>query len=481
MPVPRQSGAGFSFTTNRTARPSRALALAPSRLYIRGERGLKTGSPAIKWIAFLAAGVFISSVAILIGVEQMYFMAAALFLTPLASLVIGWLLLIGLKAERTLPSTMNEGDQATVDITLVNIGRLPKFFMTVTDKLPVWLKETGHSGNVMLQLDADEARSVSYTLESLKRGVYSVGPVLVSATDPFGFFAFKRTVPGASELVVYPSPLPLFASLIQSGAYGWRGDADGLRRGSGADFHGVREYQHGDDLRRVHWRTTARTGKLAVAEYTQGETLDLLIALDLNEKAYAGTSLGLDAPIEVAVKIAATLVEDMTRNGHTVRLLTTTRKESDPVPTNDGRWSSPLLDALARAETTSTATLADILAEYRSQVNRGTMVIYLTPDGGDEKLGVILADYEALGALTAGFLLDRLSFGIKSAQGDSGFDMTALGNAIGGPVRQVQRGDDLVEAIHDLLGRGRGGRMRGRSAAAERVLAAAAQGEERNA
>jgi uncharacterized protein (DUF58 family) len=292
--------------------------------------------------------------------------------------------------------------------------------------------------------------------------------VLISANDPFGFFNFKRAIPGTTELIVYPSPLPLFASLVQPGAFGWRGDADGLRRGGGADFHGVREYQVGDDLRRVHWRTTARTGKLAVAEYAQGETLDMVIAIDLNERAYQGTGAGLDAPIEYAVKIAATLCEDLTRNGHTVRLLLTTRRPDEPAPTNAGKWSAPLMEALARAEATSKATLAETLASYRSQVERGTMVIYLTPDGADPQLGLALAEYEALGVVTTGFALDRTSFALRGAT-----DLQPLENVVAGPVRLVRRGDDLVEAIHDALGRNRGGRVRGRTSAAERGRAAA--------
>ena len=105
------------------------------------------------------------------------------------------------------------------------------------------------------------------------------------------------------------------------------------------------------------------------------------------------------------------------------------------------------------------------------------MVIYLTPDGRDPKLGLALAEYEALGVLTAGFILDPVSFVIRATQGAKGGlmspDVEALGNVIAGPVRLIQRGDDLVEAIHDLLGRGRGGRVRGRTAPGERVVSMA--------
>ena len=78
-------------------------------------------------------------------------------------------------------------------------------------------------------------------------------------------------------------------------------------RGDGDDFYGVREYAPGDELRRVHWRTTARTGTLAVAEYAQGVTLDVTVALDLFQDAYKGTGSEEHSALETAVTLAATL------------------------------------------------------------------------------------------------------------------------------------------------------------------------------
>jgi hypothetical protein len=211
-------------------------------------------------------------------------------------------------------------------------------------------------------------------------------------------------------------------------------------------------------------------GKLAVAEYSQGETLDMLLALDLSHRGYQGTGEGHESALEYAVKLAATLSEDLTRNGHTVRLLMTTLGENDTLPTNAGKWSAPLLEALARAEATSPRTLADVLAGHRTQAQRGAMLLYLTPDGSSE-LGLVLAEYEGAGALTAGFVLDGPSFGAGPSGRLSGpfnsridtpqtFGAELLEAVLSGPVRTVRRGDDLVEAIHDLLSRNRGTRAR---------------------
>ena len=98
---------------------------------------------------------------------------------------------------------------------------------------------------------------------------------------------------GQSELAVYPTPLPLRRVFFEEAAApGWRGQETAQVRGSGTDFHGVREYQPGDELRHVHWRTTARTGTLSVAEYAQGASRDAVIALDLSRAAYARPGRG---------------------------------------------------------------------------------------------------------------------------------------------------------------------------------------------
>src|SRR5918912_409029 len=79
------------------------------------------------------------------------------------------------------------------------------------------------------------------------------------------------------------------------------------RRGEGMDFHGVREWRQGDPLRRVHWPTTARTGRLSVVEFERAFQQDLVIALDLRRGSEYGE--GRETTLEYAVKTAATLID----------------------------------------------------------------------------------------------------------------------------------------------------------------------------
>ena len=116
-------------------------------------------------------------------------------------------------------------------------------------------------GEVHLLVPRDQAA------RARKRGVYTWSPVDASASDPFGIFQRFVPVEAQGDAVVYPKPLDLNGGLARSGIE-IRGMSAGERsRGSesGLDFYGIRDYTPGDDLRRIHWPTTARHGKLTVS------------------------------------------------------------------------------------------------------------------------------------------------------------------------------------------------------------------------
>ena len=255
--------------------------------------------------------------------------------------------------ERDLPYECAEGDYVTVTLRIGNTGRLPKFFLRAADKLPPALTLAGSDAPMILQLDPGEQRILSYNLNLTKRGAYPIGPTLVTTTDPFGFTTFKKMTGDVREMLVLPSPLPTRRLFLDGGVAGLRGDEGGTQRGGGMDFHGVREYRQGDDLRRVHWRTTARTGELAVTEYTQGSSLEVLVALDLSRAAYEETGADLQSALEYGVKLAVTVVDNLARYGHRALLLTPDTLNAGYPPSNKPQEMPALLEALARAEATS--------------------------------------------------------------------------------------------------------------------------------
>lgn len=393
-----------------------------------------------KW-ALGVAGTFILIVAVPLGAQNLYLMAATLFLIPLASYCLGRWLMIGLSCERVLPPSCSEGSRVSVTLTVHNPGRFSTLPLRLQDRLPRFLRPVSREMPLLLGLRPGETASVEYVFEPEKRGLYTLGPTLLTGTDPLGFYSFRRLLPSVSELLVYPTPLPLRRSFLRGASPAWMGEFEAAARGGGIDFQGVREFLPGDELRRVHWRTTARTGRLAVTEYAQETALDILLALDLSQSAYAGTGAGTESALEYAVKIAVTLLHEGQRHGHAVHLLTPSTV--DALDRGEARASraSRDLETLARAEANSPLTLAALLGRYAGPVGAATLV-YITPDAGNPELAAALREYEARGARAFGFALDANSF----RSGRSG-EARREASGAGGPVLRVRRGDDLTQIL----------------------------------
>ena len=382
------------------------------------------------------AGLFVAIVAVLFGLPSLYLMAAILWLIPAVSYLMGWLMLGGLTCERALPLSATAGEAVALTYRLGNVSRLPKFYLLVRDALPRGVQFVGGPPPLVLSLWPGEEGDARCRIEARRRGVFAIGPAQIYSTDPLGLQTFAQRMPQVSELTVYPALLPIQESwLCGAAAQGWRGTASALTRGAGDDFYGVREYGPGDELRRVHWRTTARTGTLAVTEYAQAVTLDVTLALDLSRAAYAGTGEDEDGALECAVTLAATLADDLLRHGHAVRLLTAGATAEETLPRHGPEEMPRVLETLARVTADSAASLADVLDADRAAGGRATTLVAITPDMQAPRLAECLEDWEARGGQSFGFALDAASF----RTGRPG-----LPEWLGGPgVRAVRRGDDL--------------------------------------
>jgi uncharacterized protein (DUF58 family) len=181
-----------------------------------------------------------------------------------------------------------------------------------------------------------EDAEVSYPIPTQRRGALSIGPVRMSRHGLAGLAAGTAPLGGTVEVRVLPRVLPV------------RGLPGGVRRGhvgaeerverGGTDLVGLREYVPGDDLRRLHWATSARTGTLMVREDADPARAHLLVLLDDDPASYA------DADLEDAVEVAASLASAAAGSGHPVRLRTLSGQLEVSVP---DATASDLVAALA--------------------------------------------------------------------------------------------------------------------------------------
>lgn len=366
----------------------------------------------LKSIVITIAFIFLFIVAVLLDLQYLYLMAVTLAILPLASWGLAAFFSARFVATRTHAATITEGRRTPVLLQIGTKTGLPQTALRVADLVPVDLAPQGETKvfDTARPLDIWDGLEgeQTYFIEAQRRGVFSLGPVKLETTDPLGLFVFNAAVNSRTEIVVHPEPL--FArdrSIGGEGSHGIRERDGKTRKGQGMEFHGVREYQTGDELRRIHWRTTARTGKLAVVEFERAYQQNIVIALDVASGSEHGT--GRETTLEYAIKVAATLADRTLKAGGGVTLITqTTRATVRPREGDPEAARFQLFDILARAKAEADTSLAASLQAAR--LGEGTHYAVLT-SGGDSQLTAFLANRVTHGDSVTIYFFEPSSFG----------------------------------------------------------------------
>ncbi len=170
------------------------------------------------------------------------------------------------------------------------------------------------------RLPRDRAVRLTYSLHLAERGVHILGPLVARIVDPFGLAEYRCTLVGCSRLVVTPVVAPL-TGMPTGGELGSSAATAGrVGAGSGQDAVVVRSYRQGDDMRQVHWRTTARRDELMVRVQEWPWRGGATVLLDHRAPAHCGS--GLTSSLEYAVSLAASVFVHLVRHGQRVRLVT---------------------------------------------------------------------------------------------------------------------------------------------------------------
>jgi uncharacterized protein (DUF58 family) len=366
----------------------------------------------LKSIVITIAFIFLFIVAVLLDLQYLYLMAVTLAVLPLASYGLAAFFAARFVATRSHAATITEGRRNPVMLRIGTKTGLPQTALRVADIVPSDLAPEGEAKVFETPRPLDIWDGIegeqTYFIEAQRRGVFSLGPVKLETTDPLGLFVFNASVDSKTEIVVHPEPL--FArdrSVGGEGSHGIRERDGKTRKGEGMEFHGVREYQSGDELRRIHWRTTARTGKLAVVEFERAYQQNIVIALDLANGSESGS--GRETTLEYAIKVAATLADRTLKAGGGVTLITQmTRATVLPREGDPEAARFQLFDILARAKAEADTSLAASLQAAR--LGEGTHYAVLT-SGGDPQLTAFLANRITHGDSVNVYFFEPSSFG----------------------------------------------------------------------
>ena len=276
--------------------------------------------------SFLAAAAAAGISAFILGERDLLRVAILLAALPLLAAAYVGRSRYKLACTRSLePGRAPVGSNARVILRLQNMSRLPTGTLLLEDRLPYAL---GSRPRVVLErLGPHQASSVAYTVRADVRGRYPVGPLVIRLTDPFGLCELNRSFPSVDRLIVIPQVVPL-PMVRLAGEYAGTGDSRARSVAvHGEDDAATREYRRGDDLRRVHWRSTARTGELMVRREEQPWESRATVVLDT--RAYAHRGEGPTASFEWAVSATASIAMHLRQAGYKLRLVTGTGVDVD--------------------------------------------------------------------------------------------------------------------------------------------------------
>lgn len=216
------------------------------------------------------------------------------------------------------PPRLHAGTPAHAELRVANRGTGPTPVLRVTDRVAAESAGPHEAQFAVAPLPPGEEARAAYRLPTTRRGVYELGPLLVSVTDPLGLLRRSLVVDPPTDVTVYPRVVRIAPLALTAGRDLVGGVVEGYGPArAGEEFHALREYTDGDDLRRVHWKSSARTGHLMIKDMELPWQVRATVLLD--------TRSGVHTPetFEGAVEAAASLATALHHRRALLRLLTT--------------------------------------------------------------------------------------------------------------------------------------------------------------
>lgn len=317
------------------------------------------------------------------GVVELYLLGAAgLALVVAAGAVVARTRLRLDVARELHPSRLHAGGPSRVELLLANRGTRRTPLLSLRDTVG-----TGRSASVVVApLTPGEEVKATYRLPTDRRGIVPIGPLRVEVTDPFGLASSTTEAAPHAELTVWPAvdDVPPLPHTVGDDPHGGADHPNALTM-SGEDFYALRPYVRGDDLRHVHWRSTARRDELMVRQDELPWQGRATVLLDTRAGSHT------EATFERAVSGAASVVLACNRRRFLVRLLTT--GGSDTGVGSGATHIDLALELLATVEVDAGGDLGRAVAGLRGASTGAAAVL----------LGGRSADAEAVGRLRRSF------------------------------------------------------------------------------
>jgi uncharacterized protein (DUF58 family) len=312
-------------------------------------------------VAFLFAGR-------LLGLVELYALAVISAVLVVAAYgYVRWRT-VTVQVDRTLhPPRVHAGTGSRVELLLRNRGR----------RTPVLaVRDPFHKGwrwarFLVPPLAPGASTRAAYRLPTDQRGIYDIGPLEVTLNDPFGLCTARFATAGVTQLTVYPRIDRVHGLPTSQG----QDPHSGSQRprallGTGDEFYALRQYEVGDDLRRVHWPSTARLDELMIRQDEMPWQTRVTILLDVRSHVHSAESL------ELAVSAAASIHDASRRQQSLIRVVSTDGSDSGFAAGT--AHDEAILEHLAAVQMTRDDHLAGVAATLRRAGNGGSLAVVTT-------------------------------------------------------------------------------------------------------
>lgn len=320
------------------------------------------------------------------------------------------------------------GDIFKERFEILNTSRLPGLWVELLNLMPL---PAAAGSRLLTDLRPRQKQSFVARTWLTRRGGFPIGPTRLTVSDPLGLFQVRREFAAERSLIVLPMVFQIASFFSPPGLL--PGGPVICRKALHITPHaaGVREYVAGDQMKRIHWLTSARRGRLMVKEFEQDPQAEVWLFLDAHqqiqtEKAFAAPAVPLEsllfsrkpklalAPstLEYEISIAASLSHYFIQQRRAVGLVTKDRGHTVIPAERSERQENKILETLAFLEGKGDLSISALVAAQAQQLPQGSSVIMLTPTTSPELVGITI-DLQRRNLRPVVVLLAAESFGGK--------------------------------------------------------------------
>lgn len=393
--------------------------------------------------ALVGAGIVLGLSGVLFGFVDLIRMSVLAIALPFVAALLVRSRRTRLQIERHLePARVAVGQPARIVLTFTNVTKRTTPLFLAEERLDYVLGDRPRF--VVGHIPPGGTRSVEYSVRSHLRGHHPLGPLGVQLPDPFGLALRGAVLAGTAELVVLPAVLPLSSTNRPSSGVGSEGEQSHLIALHGEDDVTIREYRDGDDLRRIHWPATARTGDLMVRQEDRPAQRRAVLLLDPRPSAHGGT--GATGSFEWAVTAVASIAGHLWHGGYAVHLVCA--ETVGNARAGDAMTLDEILDVLSVTQPRADDGQDEVLRAAQTLTEAGGFVVAVV-GASDPEVTARVASLRQAGTTGLALVLDARSFGPAPGADEAGPHTDTL--RLAGWRAVTVRRDDELEAAWDRI------------------------------